>query len=85
MEENRKIIHQNPLEWETFCKIFACIEPIMIICRLLNCSLDFYAYVFLRYRNKTAETRRKEKRQQEREMKMVNQTQKTDESYLETA
>ena len=73
------------MKWAWLYKLYACIEPVMIICRLLNCSLDFYAYVFLRYRNKTAETRRKEKRQQEREMKMVNQTQKTDESYLETA
>ena len=62
------------MEWETFCKIFACIEPIMIICRLLNCSLDFYAYVLLRYRNKRAETRRKEKRLQDREMKTVDTT-----------
>ena len=54
--------------------MFASIEPIMIICKLLNCSLDFYAYVFLRYHNQRAETRRKEKRQQDREMKTVETT-----------
>ena len=73
-DENEKKIRANPLEWETFFKVYAFIEPIMIICRLLNCSLDFYAYVFLRYRNQRAETRRKEKRQQDREMKTVDTT-----------
>ena len=84
-EKNQEKSYANPLEWKTLFKLYAYIEPVMIICRLLNCSLDFYAYVFLRYHNRRAETRRKQKRQEEREMKMVNQTQMTYESNLETA
>ena len=49
-------------------KTVAYIEPIMIICRLLNCSLNLYAYILLRYRNKKAENQRRQKRQQDREM-----------------
>ena len=63
-------IRENPLEWETLHKFLAHIQPIMIICRLLNCSLHFYAYMFLRYRNRRAENHRRQKRQKDREMKM---------------
>ena len=41
--------------------------------------------MLLRYRNQRAETRRRQKRQQDREMVNLNSTKKTDESNLETA
>ena len=66
-------------------KIFAYMRPIMLICRLLNCGLNFYAYMLLRYRNQKAETRQRQKRQQDREMVSLNTSKRTDESNLETA
>ena len=41
--------------------------------------------MFLRYRNQRAETRRRQKRQQDRETVSLNTSKKTDESNLETA
>ena len=79
--ENQENFEENPLEWKTLYKFYSYIEPIMILCRLLNSCLDFYAYMFMRYRNKRAETRRRQEQQQDREMK----TQKTIETNLETA
>ena len=79
--ENQEKFEENPLEWKTLYKFYSYIEPIMILCRLLNSCLDFYAYMFMRYRNKIAETRRRQEQQQDREMK----TQKTIETNLETA
>ena len=73
------------MEWETLNKFYVYMRPIMIIGRLLNCSLNFYAYVLLRYRNQRAETRRRQKRQQDREMVSLNTPRRTEESNLETA
>ena len=79
--ENQENFEENPLEWKTLYKFYSYIEPIMILCRLLNSCLDFYAYMFMRYYNRRAETRRRQEQQQDREMK----TQKTIETNLETA
>ena len=79
--ENQEKFEENPLEWKTLYKFYSYIEPIMILCRLLNSCLDFYAYMFMRYYNRRAETHRRQEQQQDREMK----TQKTIETNLETA
>ena len=73
--ENQDKFCENPWEWETLYEILAYIWPIMIICRLLNCSLNFYAFMLLRYRNQRAETRRRQERQQDREMVNLNPNQ----------
>ena len=67
-EESYKKLHENPLGWKTLWTFYAYSYPINIICRLLNCSLNFYVYILLRYRNKKAENRRRQNRQQDREM-----------------
>ena len=41
--------------------------------------------MFLRYRNQRAETRRRQERQQDREMVSLNPSKKTEETNLETA
>ena len=66
-------------------KTLAYIEPTMIICRLLNCSLNLYAYILLRYRNKKAENQRRQKRQQDREMVHLRTANATDPSNEQTA
>ena len=66
--ENYEEVLEHPLEWKTLYKFHAYMKPITTICRLLNCSLNFYVYILLRYRNKKAENRRRQKRQQDREM-----------------
>ena len=68
------MFHENPSEWKTLYKCYAYIEPFIVICRLLNCSLNFYAYLLLRYRNQRAKIRRRQKREQDREMVNLNQT-----------
>ena len=83
--ETRKKFHENPLEWKTLYKFWAYMNPIMIICRLLNCSLNFYVYKFLRHRNKKAEIRRRQKRQQDREMVNLRKANTTDPSNEQTA
>ena len=86
-DETDEKMRENPSEWETIMKFFAYVYPIMTICRLLNCSLNFYAYMFLQYRNKRAETHQRQKRQKDREMKMagLNSAQNTNISTEETA
>merc|ERR1711860_376629 len=83
--ETRKKVLENPLEWKTLFKFLAYMRPIMIICRLLNCSLNFYVYKFLRHRNKKAEIRRRQKRQQDREMVNLRKANTTDTSNVQTA
>ena len=84
-KETREKVLENPLEWKTLFKFFAYMNSIMIICRLLNCSLNFYVYKFLRYRNKKAENRRRQKRQQDREMVHLRTANATDTSNVQTA
>ena len=83
--ETSKKVHENPLEWKTLFKFLAYMNPIMIICRLLNCSLNFYVYKFLRHRNKKAEIRRRQKRQQDREMVHLRTANTIDTSNVQTA
>ena len=86
-DENITKFYKNPLDWETLYKFWAYNYSVMIIGKLLNCSLNFYAYMFLRYRNQRAETRLRQKRQQDWERKMVTMatTKNTNEPNLETA
>mgnify|MGYP001164363791 CR=1 FL=1 len=83
--ETQGKVYKNPLEWKTLFKFHAYMYPIMIFCRLLNCSLNFYVYIFLRYRNKKAEIRRRQKRQQDREMVNLRKANTTDASNEQTA
>ena len=76
---------KNPLEWKTLQKFQAYMYPIWIICRLLNCSLNFYVYAFLRHQNKKAENCRRQKRQQDREMVHLRRANTTDTSNEQTA
>ena len=68
---NGEVVH-NPLDWVGLAKCYAYLQPIIKILKVINCSVNYFAYRFLLAKEKKEEELRQKNQQKMNDLPMVS-------------